>query len=352
MKQFLLCAGLIFLSSAPGFAQASLPATFPIATQEEFNTYRTVDANADGKTWKYETRAACYEGIGTSFADDWLILGPIDLSDPANSFTLTLEAWKTYMAESYEVCISPTGETADAITIFSTSDIPNSAAPVSADFSVPSPGAYHLMIHANSPSNGISLYIRNVQVQANEAEGFSVPFEMTPAADEARFFTALNSNEDSKTWGYDLSNQGFAIECTATSASDDWLLFPEVTFPEAGRYMFQWDARSWGDPQMMDVLIGQGDDPSAYQILFKDKEIGGTLYTREVVFEISDPGAYRMAFHTYTPANRYKLLTKNYRITETDKPLPLLFLLKKQALFPSGLTGSSLRHLLSMKVPG
>ncbi len=300
-------------------AALSLPASFPIATQDEFNTYQTIDANGDGKTWKYENKAACYEGIGTSFADDWLILGPVDLSNTGGSFALNFEAWKTFLAESYEVCISATGTPDDAIQIYSTSDVPNSAAPVSVDFTVAEPGAYYLMFHATSPSNGISLYIKNITVDVNAPQGFSVPFEMTPQSEEAKHFTVINANEDGKTWGYDLSNNGFAIECAAANASDDWLLFPEIEFPAAGNYLFKWDARVWGDPQALDIYFGQGDNPADFTCIFSEKEAKGEAYTREVVFTVPQAGMYRMALYSDTPANRYKLLVRNFVITATDR---------------------------------
>lgn len=324
MKRILLTIfGMSAIWGLTVSAQAPLPATFPIATQAEFSSYGTVDANDDGKTWKFESKAACYEGLGVTVpADDWLILGPIDLS-AGSSYTLTHEAWQTYRPESYEICLSPSGEIADAVAIFTSGTIPNSAAPFSSDFTVATPGVYHLMIHATTQSAGISLYVRNVQIAANGPEGFTIPFEMLPEADEARHFTVINANNDAKTWSYDLTNKGFAIECPQTEDSDDWLMFPEVEFSAAGRYLFQWDARSWGDPQVMEVCIGQGDDPTDFGRIYREPEIGGNLYTREALFEIPEAGAYRMALHCTTPANRYKLLTKNYRITQTERQLPL-----------------------------
>ncbi len=315
MKHLILLAlGLGSLS-----ASAALPALFPIDTQEEFNTYQTIDANGDGKTWKFENHSACYEGIGTSYADDWLILGPVDLTDSSGSFSVTFEAWKTFMPESYEVCVSTTGLPEDAIQIYSTSDIPNSSAPVTVDFNIENPGEFYLMFHANSPSNGISLYVKNIQVNVNAPQGFTVPFNLIPQPEEAKYFTVVNSNEDSKTWTYDVTNNGFSIECSSTEPSDDWLLLPEIEISEPGNYLFQWEAKVWGDPQSLDIYFGQGDDPTTFQPIFIEDEAKGGPYTREVVINVNESGKYRLALYSHTPANHYKLLVRDFHLSSTDK---------------------------------
>lgn len=309
-----------------------LPASFPLSNQAEFNECLTVDGNGDGKTWKYEMSSACYEGIGVTIAaDDWLIL-PAFAMPASGTVTVSLDAKQTYMAETFEVCISPTQNVADAVVILSVPTVDNNYKLYTADHTLSAAGEYYVMIHATTPSAGISLYVKNVNVTASVDEGFTVPFEMTPEPAETKYFTPIDSNGDGRTWSFDTSNIGFAYEAPSGSSvvADDYLLFPDITISEPGNYKFSWDCRGWGQSREgIEVLVGQGEDISTFRTLFRDTEVGSNVFRREVVFSVAEPGDYRMALHCISPANAYKLLTKNYRLEATDEspaaPLPAMF---------------------------
>lgn len=302
----------------------SLPAQFPLLTQEDFDQAAVIDGNGDGKTWKFEKGypdgAACYEGLGVSgAADDYLVLGPVSFNAPSGSYNLSLEAKQTARPETFEICLSPTGTAADAVTIYSCASVPNmNYGVLTSEFSTPA-GEYYVMVHCNSPEWGISLYVRNIAIEAVAQEGFTVPFEMVPLATESRHFQFIDANEDGKTWKYDTANEGMAYEYSQTEAADDYLLFPEIEIPEAGNYKFSFDARCWGNGESVEVLFGQGDDPTQFTELFADPTVGTETYRREVVFTVAEPGLYRPALHCSSPANRYKLLTRNFRLEATDE---------------------------------
>ena len=306
-------------------AAASLPATFPLLTQEEFDACQTIDGNGDGKTWKFEKGypdgAACYEGIGVSgAADDYLVLGPVAFNAPSGNYSLSLEAKQTARPETFEICLSPTGTAADATSVYSCTDVPNlNYGVLTGEFSM-APGEYYVMVHCNSPEWGISLYVRNILIEAAASESFTVPFEMTPQASESRFFSFIDANKDGKTWQYDPANEGMTYEYSLTMDADDYLLFPEIDIPEAGNYKFSFDARCWGTGESMEVLFGQGEDPTQLAEVFADPEVGTETYRREVVVAVSQPGLYRPALHCSSPANRHKLLVRNFRLEATDEP--------------------------------
>ncbi len=304
----------------------TLPAAFDFS-QEAIAGYPTVDANNDGVCWKYEKDyslggTACYESMmADGGADDWLILPFVDFPSAPGSYTVSLQAKKLVKPESFDICISPTTEIADAVRICSFSDEITSPSfgQLSADFTVPAAGKYCVMIHATSPEKGLSLNVTNVKIEANTAQGFTVPFLMTPEPEEARYFDFIDSNKDGKTWFYDTSNKGLTYEYHVSNAADDYALFPEINVPEPGNYKFKWTARAYGSSiESMEVLFGQGEKPEEFSIVWKEPQVGAAQYEREVVIHIPEAGAWRPALHCSSAANRYKLLVKNFSLEATD----------------------------------
>lgn len=316
-------------------AAMSLPASFPLSSKADIDACTTIDGNNDGKTWIYDAYAgnggaACYEGSGTTPpADDYLVMGPVNFNAPSGNYSLTLQAKKLYLAETFEICLSPTGTAADAVSVFSCNSVGNDWGQLDGDFSIAA-GEYYVMLHCTSPTAGISLYIRNLVISAAAAPSFTVPFEMVPVAEEARYFTFKDVNDDGKTWKYDTSNNGLTYEYNKDMAADDYVLFPEIEIPQAGNYKFSFEANGYGTSiESMEVLFGQGTDPTLFPEVFADKAVGPTVYRRQVVVEVTEPGLYRPALHCSSPANRYKLLTRNFRLEATDelpaRHLPVTF---------------------------
>lgn len=307
----------------------SLPASIGFSVNDMNSNYIKVDANNDGCTWKYESDysmggTACYESTRASGgADDWLILPFIDFPSASASYSISLQTKKLYLPESFEVCLSPTTDINDAIVLGTFSDIPNNFTPVFVDFGVPAAGKYCIMIHANSPAKGLSLYVTDVKVSQNEEDRFTVPFSMTPTMEEVKYLTFIDANNDGITWVYDSANVGVSYTTNSANpnAADDYVLFPEIDIPEAGNYKFCWSPIVTSNyfTESMEVLLGQGDDPSNFNLIYKDTSINGdSSYPREVVFYISEPGAWRPAIRCTSKANQYKLLVKNFTLEATD----------------------------------
>ncbi len=350
-------------------AAAALPAEFPLTSKAEFDACSTIDGNGDGKTWKYESGypagSACYEGMSVSIpADDYLVMGPVSFTAPSGEYLLSVEAKQLVKAETFEICLSPTGTAADAVSVCSFTSVPNmSFGVLDGEFSI-APGDYYVMIHCNTPTPGLSLNVCNLKISAKGGgeEKFTVPFEMLPEADQVRYFQFIDANEDGKTWKYDTSNLGMAYEYNASMDADDYLLFPEIEISEPGNYKFSFDARCWGSGEAVEVLFGQGDDPRLFTEVFADPTVGTETYTRSVVIAVSEPGLYRPALHCSSPANRYKLLTKNFRLEATDEAparhLPVAFdetytiSAATPAFTPSFILPDNSRVKISMEVKG
>ena len=313
-------------------AALQMPVTFALDSQADFDLCTVVDANEDGVTWKYSDKSGCYSamtGSVTSPADDWLILPVINFGDKEKNYSMTVNISKLVKAETIEICISKDENTENAVTIYSGDVEANSFSSnksVTVDFSVVSPGDYYLMFHAITETPGNELYVSDINIWVNKPQTFTVPFEMAPATDEVKHFTVINSDDDDKTWFFDSNNNGFAIESHKEHASNDYLKLPTIEIEEAGNYKFSWNARVWGEPQSVEVLIGEGDDLADYRTIFSEPSATGT-YKREVVFTVDEPGEYQLVFHCTTPANSYKLVVKDFSLVATDEevaqPLPL-----------------------------
>lgn len=345
----------------------SLPATFPLSTKADIDACSTIDGNHDGKTWIFDAYAggggaACYEGWGTAgAADDYLVMGPVKFDNPSGNYSLTLQAKKLTKDETFEICLSPTGTAEDAISVFSCSSLANDWGQLDGDFSI-APGEYYVMLHCTTPSPGISLFIRNLTISAAVAQTFSVPFSMEPVADEARYFDFIDVNKDGRTWKYDTSNNGLSYEYNKEMDADDYVLFPEIEISQPGNYMFSFDANGYGtNLESMEVLFGQGEDPTQFTEVFADKAVSTPAYRRQVVISVSEPGMYRPALHCSSPANRYKLLTKNFRLEATQelptRHLPVTFDDTKQlsstAVYtPAFILPDNARVRLSMEIQG
>lgn len=349
-------------------AAKELPAEFPLSTQADIDACSTIDGNGDGKTWKFDAYAgnggaACYEGIGTSgAADDYLVLGLVNFNASSGNYSLSFQTKKLVKDETFEICLSPTGTATDAVSVYSCTSVPSDWTQMDAEFSTAS-GEYYVMVHCNTPTPGLSLYIRNLVISAAQAQSFTVPFEMVPVAAEAKFFEFIDANNDGKTWKYDTSNDGLSYEFSKDMDADDYLLFPEIEIPQPGNYKFSFDANGYGtSTESLEVLFGQGDDPAMFPEVFADHAIGGTVYRRQVVVTVTEPGTYRPALHCSSLRNQYKLLTKNFRLEATDelpaRHLPVEFTehftlsATSGAYSPSFILPDNSRVRISMEVKG
>ena len=312
----------------------TLPASYDLS-EVAMAAYTKVDGNGDGTKWVYEKDyslgdCAYYEESFNGNSDDWLILPFVTYPSASNSYSLSYNMKLLGVNyPEFEICISPTTDIADAISIhkFSAdaSNYTTSFKQYSVDFNVPSAGNYCMMLHVKRQETGFfMLYMNGMQISGVESEAFTVPFSMVPEASEARYFTVVDNNNDGVTFTYDSSNSGFSYthDATVKNPADDYLIFPEIMIDEPGNYKLVWNPRGWGTTfvESLEVLLGQGDDLSNYDVVFKDPLINGaTLYPREVVVNIPEAGLWRPALHCVSIANQYKLLVKDFSLKATDE---------------------------------
>lgn len=147
--------------------------------------------------------------------------------------------------------------------------------------------------------------------------------------DEASFrtMTVIDSNNDSVTWMYKYSyGEGYAqCQFKNGTASDDWLITPDIHLEAGVRYKLSFSAMgqlsSWYGS--MKVAYGTGDNPSAYTQILNLPEIPGSSagywnqYFKNI--DITETGNYRFGFHAVTPGDQYRLNLDSIRIVVEAK---------------------------------
>lgn len=152
---------------------------FIAPTAAEFEADCTVvDANGDGNSWEYDAseNAMRYYMSSTYDADDWVFLPAIDFgTGGAFDFSMDARAADRSCPESFEVCVgnAPTPQAMRSQAVFSDINI-NVFLPYEGVLNVPEGGVAYVGIHATSPRDRWSLYVRNISVSRSEVK--------TPAA--------------------------------------------------------------------------------------------------------------------------------------------------------------------------
>lgn len=306
-----------------------LPVFFGPQDQTEFNTYIVIDANEDEKSWKYEKDyteggTMCYESMGApGGADDYLILPAVNFPS-AGSYDITFKAKQLYRPEQFEIGLSREGSSADYISLYECTSVANSYTVYSASISVPEGGVWHPVIHATSPAAGLSLNICQLQINLPEVTQYDIPFFMEPTAVESTKFKFVDANNDGKCWGYDSSNSAISYEYHPQNAANDYAVLPAVNIPAPGRYRMSFDARAVGqNTETFEIYHGSTDRVDEMTSAYSASVTGSTVVNHGVTVEIPEAGDYYFAVKCTSPANRFKLVAKNFRIELSTEAEPV-----------------------------
>lgn len=155
-------------------------------TEEQVPLFTILDANEDGKTFKYASTQAYFGGKRYGFqcnyngkkdSDDWLWLPAILLPDASQVYTLSLNAIKVNKyEEKYEIKIgnAPTVE-AMTQTLVEPTTIPAGALdpsvfpdPTVVNFMVANAGKYYIGIHAISDADQYALFVNDFKVSKSD----------------------------------------------------------------------------------------------------------------------------------------------------------------------------------------
>lgn len=126
----------------------------------------------------------------------------------------------------------------------------------------------------------------------------------------ASLYTVLDSNKDGFTWQWTGETFGtYVYKYNKNQDADDWFITPLIQLQEGVQYRFYFVARPMGAeyPETLSAFYGQGMHPEHYTQLLDETVITGErLFT--LPFTPAEGGAYRMAIHVTSPANRLNLV--------------------------------------------
>lgn len=164
--------------------------TIPVSlapTDAEVDLFTTLDANNDGKGFRWGVTQAYFAGRiqafycpyhGKNASDDWLWLPAVIFNDASKVYSFRMNAFKANKyAEKYEVKIG-TAPTVEAMTqtligptVIEAGAIDPTAyppVPATANFLVPAAGKYYIGIHCISDADQYGLYVNDFHVEVSE----------------------------------------------------------------------------------------------------------------------------------------------------------------------------------------
>ena len=154
-----------------------LPVLFE-PSDEDFENSVVIDANNDGSTWSLHSNGSFrYYYNGLNAGDDWLILPIVDFGADNGTFEISMDVnGEGYSyTETFEVCVGRTLSPADMTVVFSPAAVQTSNwEPRSGKFSLTEGGKWYVALHATSPKDQYSLYVKNIAISRSA--------DRTPAA--------------------------------------------------------------------------------------------------------------------------------------------------------------------------
>ena len=150
-----------------------------------------------------------------------------------------------------------------------------------------------------------------------DAGVFSVPFVLTPTADDFDKFEKLDANED----GITLQLSGTAPDtylsysCSETNPADDWVFIPVNITDLDMVYKISVDVRvrMSSYPENFEVGVGASATPSAMTILMDKDYVNNEEYqTYSCFFTADNTGVQYIDVHINSVANQYKFISGIY----------------------------------------
>lgn len=168
MKKIFQSLAVVALLTAPiaagaAGAASTLPYVFE-PTQEQFDAATALDANGDGKTWRYADKKIQYGYNSKLAADEWLF---VRLSLPeGNNFVDVSVEYRTQgeYGESFEICFGPAAEPEGMVAAIDVDDYIGTQFVTAYGRAVVAGGERWMGIHCNSAVDRYGLYLRNISL--------------------------------------------------------------------------------------------------------------------------------------------------------------------------------------------
>ena len=159
----------------------NVPYTVDFKQEGVIDNFTVIDANNDGKTWKWSASNGAYNTYSSTLnADDYLVTAPINMVE-GNKYDITavMSAYSASYPEKFEVKVAAEA-TAEALAaanavIPATEVVTVDPAEYTGQFTAPATGKYFVAIHAISDKDNYYLIANSLSVEG-------APSESAPAA--------------------------------------------------------------------------------------------------------------------------------------------------------------------------
>ena len=204
-------SGLVGTAAESAAVQAGpafkVPFEININSPENGELFTLIDANSDGKTWKYYSDTKGFDYWGGTTADDWIVSPKITL-EAGKSYKVIFKAWLSSGGSSnyknIAVATSRDGVTFnEAVQSFQiTSTFANDFTTV---VSVPETGDWNIGLHVHGQTNYNDVYVNYIAIKENGAKPAAVENLTAAAAENGKLEAVLTwTNPDKDTTGKPL----------------------------------------------------------------------------------------------------------------------------------------------------
>lgn len=194
-------------------------------------------------------------------------------------------------------------------------------------------GSHNVVFLVKSIADGLESEPASVDIIAHQPAPvpMQIPFTLTPNIDEFYWCEVLNMSSDDQTWKYTTSNTGnypsIGYSKSDSYRADDWLILPEIAFPEPGLYELSFDVYTKNTAESLMVCFGDNNDIGTfYKNRLAEYEEFTTRYAwekRTIKISVTTPGSYYIAFLCYSTQRRGDLCLKQISVKQGEGGVPL-----------------------------
>lgn len=165
----------------------------------------------------------------------------------------------------------------------------------------------------NYEARAVSGGLRGIAARAKVFAGtYTLPFSITPDADEFTLFTVEPSDNE---WYFDPSNNALKIITYGAEQADAYVFTPVVELGDANLVDLTFDAQAVGyDVEEVEITFGTTPARATHTSAGKFSVSGDGWQTFRLSFDIPSPGRYYIGVHGCSPARSTALLVKNIRM--------------------------------------
>ena len=130
-------------------------------------------------------------------------------------------------------------------------------------------------------------------------------------------YTTIDANADGSSWNVVSGRARYTYN--SKNDADDWLISPNIKLEAGKLYLVQIYAGAYMSyyPERLEVMMGKGEDPSAYDItILEPTDLVDELYTFEVPVSVEEDGIYNIGFHAISDRDEFYLELMGWGISE------------------------------------